>query len=35
MNKNTKLGVRITCLILAIAMVAGLAYTFVYSIIAG
>ena len=35
MKKNTKLGVRITCLVLAIAMVAGLAYTFVYSIVAG
>lgn len=32
MNKKTKLAVRIVCMILAFAMVASLAYTFLYFI---
>ncbi len=32
MNKKTKLAVRIVCMILALAMVASLAYTFLYFI---
>ncbi len=34
MNKKTKLTVRIICLILALAMIASLAYTLLYFIFA-
>ncbi len=32
MNKKTKLAVRIICLLLAVAMIASLAYTMLYFI---